>query len=137
VTNPAAPTARTPHGDEARSPGADRELVDSIAGMLELVRGKWNVQILFLLARGASRHSRLVGALPEASKKVISSTLRGLERNGLVTRTVLEDSPPRVEYALTALGRSATEPLMALAEWHGLHRADLHEARRRASRPSA
>jgi DNA-binding HxlR family transcriptional regulator len=92
---------------------------------------KWKVDLLYLLARGVHRYSRLYDNLRGASKKMLTDSLRGLERDGFVERTVYAEVPVRVEYSLTALGWSATELLMALAEWADDHLADVERARLR------
>jgi DNA-binding HxlR family transcriptional regulator len=113
------------------APRADRELIRRIDSTLEVLHGRWKVYLLFLMARGIHRHSRLLDGLPGASKKVMTDTLRALERDGLVTRRVLAEVPVRVEYSLTPLGWSVTEPLMALSEWGNVHAREIARARSR------
>jgi len=113
------------------APRADRELIRRIDSALEVLHGRWKVYLLFLMARGIHRHSRLLDGLPGASKKVMTDTLRALERDGLVTRRVLAEVPVRVEYSLTPLGWSVTEPLMALSEWGHVHAREIARARSR------
>jgi DNA-binding HxlR family transcriptional regulator len=113
------------------APQADRELIRRIDSALEVLHGRWKVYLLFLMARGIHRHSRLLDGLPGASKKVMTETLRALERDGLVTRRVLAEVPVRVEYSLTPLGWSMTEPLMALSEWGNVHAREIARARSR------
>jgi len=113
------------------APRADRELIRRIDSALEVLHGRWKVYLLFLMARGIHRHSRLLDGLPGASKKVMTDTLRALERDGLVTRLVLAEVPVRVEYSLTPLGWSMTEPLMALSEWGNVHAREIARARSR------
>jgi len=107
----------------------DFELIESIDQALSLLHGKWKVRLLFCLARGVHRPSRLLACLPGASKKVMIETLRALERDGLVARSIFAEVPARVEYTLTQLGWSMTEPLIALAEWADCHGKDVTEAR--------
>jgi DNA-binding HxlR family transcriptional regulator len=105
-----------------------------------LLASKWKVDLLYLLARGAQRYSRLYDNLRGASKKMLTDSLRGLERDGFVDRNVYAEVPVRVEYSLTALGWSATELLIALADWADEHLADVEQARLRyrdASIPGA
>lgn len=102
---------------------SDTELIERIDHTLAVLQGKWKVHLLFSMARGVHRHARLLECLPGTSKKVMIDTLRALERDGLVTRTVFPEVPTRVEYALTPLGWSITEPLVALAEWAEEHYA--------------
>jgi DNA-binding HxlR family transcriptional regulator len=114
-----------------RSARGDRELIQRIDQALDVLHGRWKVYLLFLMARGIHRHSRLLDGLPGASKKVMTDTLRALERDGLVTREVFAEVPARVEYSLTPLGWSMTEPLMALSEWGSAHAVEIDRARSR------
>jgi DNA-binding HxlR family transcriptional regulator len=91
-------------------------MIEAASAALSLLSAKWKVDLLFLLAAGVRRHSRLRDHLL-VSKKVLSDALKSLERDGLVRRRVLEERPVRVEYSLTPLGRSLTAPLYALWEW--------------------
>jgi DNA-binding HxlR family transcriptional regulator len=109
----------------------DRELIQRIDQTLDLLHGRWKVFLLFLMARGIHRHSRLLDGLPGASKKVMTDTLRALERDGLVARKVFAEVPVRVEYSLTPLGWSMTEPLMALSDWGNAHAIEVDRARSR------
>ncbi|MGZ4357118.1 MAG: winged helix-turn-helix transcriptional regulator [Gaiellaceae bacterium] len=111
-----------------RLPQSERLLVDQIEHVLELLHGKWKVHLIFLMARGVHRHCRLLDCLPGASKKMMTDTLRALERDGLVTRRIFAEVPLRVEYSLTGLGWAITEPLMALAEWDKEHAQEAREA---------
>jgi DNA-binding HxlR family transcriptional regulator len=95
---------------------------------LSLLTSKWKIDVLYLLANGARRYSRLHQALP-VSKKVLTETLRGLERDGLVRRRIFAEVPVRVEYSLTPLGWSLTEVLMTLFEWASDHFEDVRRAR--------
>ena len=102
---------------------------------LVLLQSKWRVDILVLLASGIRRHARLVDNLPGLTKKVLSSTLRSLEADGLVVRTVYPELPVRVEYGLTSLGWRLSELLMALYEWSLDHGDDLASARAHRESP--
>jgi DNA-binding HxlR family transcriptional regulator len=102
---------------------------------LVLLQSKWRVDILVLLASGIRRHARLLDNLPGLTKKVLSATLRSLEADGLVLRTVYPELPVRVEYGLTPLGWRLSTLLMALYEWSLDHGDELAAARaRRESR---
>jgi DNA-binding HxlR family transcriptional regulator len=83
------------------------------------------------MARGVHRHGRLLEGLRAASKKMMTDTLRALERDGLVRREIFAEVPLRVEYSLTPLGWAITEPLMALAEWDETHQEEVECARLR------
>jgi DNA-binding HxlR family transcriptional regulator len=91
-------------------------MIEATAEAVGLFSAKWKVDLLFLLAAGVRRHARLHDHLL-VSKKVLTEALRSLERDGLIQRHVFADSPVRVEYTLTPLGRSLTAPLFALWEW--------------------
>ncbi len=115
-----------------RPDGADLELIERVDQSLEVLQGKWKIHLLFHMARGIHRHSRLLACLPGVSKKVMTDSLRVLERDGLVHREIFAEVPVRVEYSLTTLGWSVTEPLIALAEWGEAHGNEVTEARTRA-----
>ena len=123
LVRPAAPR------EIRRLPRSERELVGRIEQTLELLHGKWKVHLIFLMAHGVHRHCRLLDCLPGASKKMMTDTLRALERDGLVTRRIFAEVPLRVEYSLTPLGWTLTDPLMALAEWQEAHAHEAVEAR--------
>ncbi|MEV7368909.1 winged helix-turn-helix transcriptional regulator [Streptomyces sp. NPDC003631] len=98
--------------------------------LLDQIGSKWAVLVLGELGRnGASRFSRLRQALAGVSEKMLTQTLRTLERDGLVTRTVYPEVPPHVEYELTALGQTLREPLKALTEWSVQHIEEVITAR--------
>jgi DNA-binding HxlR family transcriptional regulator len=84
---------------------------------LDLVSGKWTMLVVFELSTGPKRPSELHRTLPGVSAKVLTQTLRRLQQHRLVERTVHDTVPPQVEYALTDLGRSLLEPLLALCRW--------------------
>jgi DNA-binding HxlR family transcriptional regulator len=115
-------------------PRDDRGLIDRVDQALGVLQGKWKVHLLFFMARGIHRHGKLLACLPGVSKKVMTDTLRALERDGLVARRVYAEVPVRVEYSLTPLGWSITEPLIALSEWGEAHAQEVADARAR-SRP--
>ena len=115
----------------ARPTREDIEMIERTRAARDLLSSKWKVDLLYLLARGVHRYSRLYDNLRGASKKMLTDSLRGLERDGFVERTVYAEVPVRVEYSLTALGWSATELLMALADWADEHLAAVDQARQR------
>lgn len=85
--------------------------------LLDRIGDKWTVLIVGALAEGPRRFSELRRTIDGVSQKMLTQTLRGLERDGLVTRTVHAEVPPRVEYQLTPAGRTLREPLKALERW--------------------
>jgi DNA-binding HxlR family transcriptional regulator len=116
---------------EARKRGAhDLDLIEQIDLTLDVLHGKWKVHLIFLMARGIHRHSRLLEKLPGISKKVMTDSLRAMESAGVVERRVFAEVSPRVEYSLTPLGWTMTEPLISLSEWGAAHGSDVAEARK-------
>ena len=107
----------------------DLELIQRVDDALDVLHGKWKVHLLFFMARGVRRHGRLLACLPAVSKKVMTDTLRALERDGLVARKIYAEVPVRVEYSLTPLGWTMTEPLVALSEWGEAHAKEVRAAR--------
>lgn len=115
----------------------DLAMIGLTRDALALLQAKWRVDILVLLASGVRRHARLIDNLPGLTKKVLSSTLRSLEGDGLVSRRVYPELPVRVEYGLTPVGWRLTELLMALYEWSIAHGDEVAEARTRRETHSA
>ena len=88
-----------------------------VSSVLARVGDKWSVLVIMLLADGPVRFNELKRKIGGISQRMLTLTLRGLERDGLVTRTVTPSIPPRVDYELTELGRSLREPVKALGDW--------------------
>jgi DNA-binding HxlR family transcriptional regulator len=107
----------------------DLQMIRGTRTVLELVAGKWSVDVLYLLASGTRRYSEVFYEVGEISKKTLTQTLRALERDGLIVRRVYAEVPPKVEYSLTPLGWSLTGPLMAMYEWAAEHMNDIEAAR--------
>src|SRR3954452_24509853 len=140
IRNNHADRSRRPDRKNARPTRQDLEMIDRTRAARDLLSSKWKVDLLYLLALGVHRYSRLYDNLRGASKKMLTDSLRGLERDGFVERAVYAEVPVRVEYTLTALGWSATELLMALADWADEHLSAVEQARlryRHASTPGA
>ncbi len=97
---------------------------------IELLSNKWRIAVLHLLSPGPLRTSELQRALEQVSPKVLTQTLRGMERDGLVERTVFSVSQFRVEYGLTDMGRSVLVPLRELCLWARANRERRDAARR-------
>ena len=114
-------------------PGKGRlsENCQAVSEVLARVGDKWTVLTVSILGRGPMRFNELKRAIGGISQRMLTLTLRALERDGLVTRTVFASIPPRVEYELTALGRSLLAPVSALAAWAIGHRGAIDAARRR------
>lgn len=103
----------------------------AVSEVLSHVGDKWTVLVVSTLGDGPKRFNELRRALGSISQRMLTLTLRGLERDGLVTRTVFPAVPPRVEYELTKLGRSLLEPVSGLGSWARRNRAAIQDARRK------
>jgi len=99
--------------------------------ILDRVGDKWSVLVIALLGQRGQRFNELRRQIDGISQRMLTLTLRQLERDGLVLRTVHATVPPRVDYALTPLGESALEPLNGLIGWAAEHGTDIAEARLR------
>lgn len=102
---------------------------------LELIGDKWTPLVLYTLADGAHRYNELLRRCDGISRKMLSQTLRRLQRDGLVRRTVYPEVPPHTEYSLTDLGESLMSPLATLCRWGALHLPQIDAARRLATEP--
>src|ERR687887_566482 len=100
--------------------------------VLERIADKWTALVIQILAKGTMRYSALQHRIGGISQKMLTQTLRSLERDGLVQRKVYPAVPPRVEYSLTRLGRTLIEPLRSLCRWSEKHLAELQANRARA-----
>ncbi|MFI6938616.1 winged helix-turn-helix transcriptional regulator [Streptomyces sp. NPDC050418] len=100
--------------------------------VLDHIAGKWTVLVVDALLEGTMRYTDLSRRIEGVSQKMLTQTLRSLEGDGFITRTVHPTIPPRVEYDLTALGRSLAEPITALRRWTETHINEIEEARNRA-----
>jgi DNA-binding HxlR family transcriptional regulator len=109
----------------------------AVREVLSRVGDKWSVLIVSLLGGGRRRFSELRRAIDGISQRMLTLTLRGLERDGLVTRTVFPTIPPRVEYALTPLGVTLLGPIEALASWAAENKTAIHDAQRRFDQKAA
>jgi DNA-binding HxlR family transcriptional regulator len=99
--------------------------------VLARVGSKWTVLVVWTLGGGPKRFNELRKALGSISQRMLTLTLRALERDGLVTRTVFPTIPPRVEYELTKLGRSLLVPVSELGLWARKNRSAIQNARQR------
>ena len=103
----------------------------AVSEVLSRVGDKWTVLVVTVLGGGAKRFNELRRSLGSISQRMLTLTLRGLERDGLVTRTVFPTIPPRVDYELTKLGRSLLEPVSGLDAWARRNRIAIAQARAR------
>ncbi len=101
----------------------------AVSGVLSRIGDKWSVLIVMLLADGPKRFNQLRRMIGGISQRMLTLTLRGLERDGLVTRTAFPTIPPRVDYELTPLGRSLRVPVQALGAWAFEHQTTIAKAR--------
>jgi DNA-binding HxlR family transcriptional regulator len=99
--------------------------------VLDRVGDRWSVLLIVVLGEGPRRFNDLKRAAGGITQRMLTLTLRALERDGLVSRTVFPSVPPSVEYALTPLGESLRGPVTALLAWERDHRADIAAARER------
>lgn len=100
-----------------------------VGDVLARIGDKWTVFVVRLLADGPMRFNEMKRAVDGISQRMLTLTLRGLERDGLVTRTVFPTVPPRVDYALTDLGQTLIQMLQGLGEWAIEHRPTIVAAR--------
>ena len=100
-----------------------------VRGVLDRLGDKWTTLIVIALASRPHRFSEIRRAIPDISKRMLTQTLRELERDGMISRQVFPTKPPSVEYRLTALGCSLLEPLAALVGWAETNRGDIDAAR--------
>ena len=103
---------------------ATRQILDRIAD-------KWSLHIVAVLANGPRRFNELKRGIDGISQRMLTLTLRGLERDGLLTRTMYPTIPPRVDYELTDMGRTLLKPVMALVNWANDNQVAIAEARTR------
>ena len=100
-----------------------------LAQIIDRIGDKWTVMVVGHLSAGPMRFTALMRAIPGVSHRMLTLTLRGLQRDGLARRTALATIPPRVDYELTGLGQSLTGPLAALAAWASANRPEIERAR--------
>jgi DNA-binding HxlR family transcriptional regulator len=109
----------------------DHDACPAVRDVLNRVGDKWSVLAIILLSDGPKRFNELRRAIDGISQRMLTLTLRGLERDGLITRTLYASVPPRVDYELTRLGRTLLTPVHALAAWAAKHRVEIQDARER------
>jgi len=108
----------------------------AVREILSRVGDKWSVLIVAMLGDGSKRFSELRRSIDGISQRMLTLTLRGLQRDGLVTRVVTPTIPPRVDYELTPLARTLLKPVMALALWAELNRDSIRRAQEHYDRNS-
>lgn len=116
-----------------RNTGVTSQVVNAqacpVREVLDRVAGKWSVQILVAAAHGPIRFTELERGIEGISRRMLTLTLRNLERDGLVSRTVHPTVPPKVEYELTPVARELHETLQRLTDWSERHRVYIAESR--------
>ena len=117
------PAEAMPHGDCRK-----------VSEILSRVGDKWTVLIVMALRERPRRFNDIKRAVGGISQQMLTRTLRALERDGMVIRTVHPTVPPQVEYALTALGHSLSEPVMSLGQWAQSHMPQIEDSRARYDR---
>ncbi|RYF34464.1 MAG: transcriptional regulator [Cytophagaceae bacterium] len=123
-------------------PAAETDPDCPVRSILDRVGDKWTALVISNLAEGPLRFTELKRRIERISQRMLTETLRGLERDGMVTRTVYPTIPPKVEYTLTPLGETLLAPVQALVRWALDNRAQVSTARqcydrRLAQAPSA
>ena len=103
----------------------------TISTLLSRIGDKWTVLVVQTLAEGPKRFNELRREIPSVSQRMLTLTLRNLERDGLVSRSVTPSIPPRVDYELTELGQSLQKPICGLANWATENVEAIHEAQAR------
>jgi DNA-binding HxlR family transcriptional regulator len=103
----------------------------AVRDVLNRVGDKWSILVVTVLQDGPRRFSDLKRNVEAISQRMLTLTLRGLERDGLVSRTIFPTIPPRVDYELTELGATLLEPVLGLAQWAATNRTAIHAARER------
>ena len=102
----------------------------NVGRVLARVGDRWSVLVIVLLGSGTRRFNEIKRSIEGISQQMLTRTLRGLERDGIVKRTILPSSPPQVEYALTSLGGSLSKPVLALGKWACEHIEEVNEAQK-------
>ena len=100
-----------------------------VRGVLDRIGDKWSTLIIITLAEQPLRFGQLRRTIPDISQRMLTQTLRDLQRDGLISRHVFPTQPPSVEYRLTAMGRSLLDPLAALVRWADTHYGAIRGAR--------
>src|SRR3954451_652652 len=100
----------------------------TISTLLSRIGDKWTVLVVGTLGEGSKRFNELRREIPSVSQRMLTLTLRNLERDGLVNRTVTPTIPPRVDYELTELGHSLLGPIIALSQWATANIETIHAA---------
>lgn len=136
MDTPVYPMEPTPFfPDKSIVTDADREdckqALVPVSEVLAQIGGKWTIHIIMALGGGPRRFSELLRGIDGISQKMLTATLRDLEKDGFVSRKVTPSIPPRVDYELTAMGIELREPLRAISAWAHGNRHRVEQARHR------
>ena len=101
-----------------------------VTATVRLIGGKWKMIILWCISNGINRFGELQRAIPSITKKMLTSELRALEHDGIISRTVYPVVPPKVEYSITPLGETLRPVLNAIAQWGEAYALPLQEAKK-------
>lgn len=107
----------------------DHTACTSVVDVLARIGDKWTVMVIGTLSQGALRYNEIQRRVDGISQRMLTLTLKGLEQDGLVSRTMYPTIPPRVDYELTGLGHSLIVPLRVLFDWASEHRGEIVAAR--------
>lgn len=116
-------------GDTGPAAGEDAAYCQQMRLLLDRVGEKWSLLAVIALREQPRRFNQLRRELSGVSPRMLARTLRGLERDGLVSRSVYPTVPPQVDYALTELGKSLLQPVDALLQWAWTHQPQMDQAR--------
>jgi DNA-binding HxlR family transcriptional regulator len=119
------------------SPRHSEESCIAVREVLNRVGDKWSIQIVRALGDKPKRFTELRRSIDAISQRMLTLTLKGLERDGLVARAVFPTTPPSVEYSLTPLGKTLLEPVTALGRWAASNRVAIQTAREKYDRHAA
>ncbi|MDR2999280.1 MAG: helix-turn-helix transcriptional regulator [Microbacterium sp.] len=111
--------------------GHDPAEAEAFRSILSRIGDKWSLMLIGMLHEGPLRFTELKQMTPGISGRMLTHTLRQLERDGLVEREMFAEIPPRVEYSSTELGKSLAGPVLAIAEWASAHQAEISANRDR------
>ena len=120
-------TSKSPR--HTRDTGTETDPACELRNILDRIADKWSLLVIFVLADGTRRFSELRREIDGISQRMLTLTLRQLEREGLVTRTVFPVVPPRVDYQLTPLGSTLLDTIQSLVAWAGEHGHEIAAAR--------
>ena len=120
-------TSRSPR--HTRHTGSDPDPTCEVRTILDRIADKWSLLVICVLADGTHRFSELKREIDGISQRMLTLTLRGLEREGLISRTVFPVVPPRVDYELTELGSTLLDTIQELVAWAGKHGNEIIAAR--------